>query len=228
MLNPSEKLPVIVIGYGGHGKVVIAALRAIGRVVIGATALQADGPPSEQQLTQGCGFRVMTDDALVSEYRPHEVELVLGIGSVGCCDESTRRVRAVTRLSSFGYKYVGFTHPSAWVDASAELDDTVQVHAGVVVQPGCRIGAHTILNTRSSVDHDCEIGDFCHIAPGAILSGEVKVGSGSHLGVGCTVIQSVKIGKRCFVAAGATVVCSTPDDSAVRGTPAKPFELSKK
>ncbi|MFN9911407.1 MAG: hypothetical protein ACK53L_02415, partial [Pirellulaceae bacterium] len=58
-----------------------------------------------------------------------------------------------------------------------------------MIQPGAQIGPHSIINTAASVDHDGDIGCFCHIGPGATLSGNVRLGDGSHLGTGCALIQ---------------------------------------
>ena len=61
------------------------------------------------------------------------------------------------------------------------------------MQPGCRIGKHVILNTACSIDHDCVIDDYAHIAPGAHLCGNVRVGEGSLVGVGVGVAPNTKI-----------------------------------
>jgi len=214
--------PVVVIGYGGHGKVVVSALRASGRCVVGVTDLDL-----ARLNNRANDFEILSDEAVLEKYTPDSVDLVLGIGSVRPCDGDSARVKAVEKFSKYGFCFCGFQHPTAWVAPDVQVDQGVQVHAGVIVQAGAVIGTHTILNTGCSVDHDCQIGEFCHIAPGAILSGEVKVGRGSHLGTGCVVIQSIEIGARCLVAAGATVVRSVDADKSVRGTPATPFIVLK-
>jgi UDP-perosamine 4-acetyltransferase len=167
----------------------------------------------------------MLDEDVLRNYRPDQVELVLGVGAVAPCDDFSPRFRAVRKFLGCGFHFSGFIHPAAWVASEAKLEPTVQAHAGAMVQPGAVVGAHTILNTGCTVDHDCQIGEFCHVSPGAILSGEVKVGRGSHLGSGCVVIQSIEIGQQCLIAAGATVVKSVESGQNVRGTPAKPFAL---
>lgn len=220
--HDGTSLPVVVIGYGGHGKVVVSALRASGRCVVGVTDLD----PSKLKI-RATDFELLTDSMVLKKYRPDCVELALGIGSTQPCGEDSVRIKAVARFLEYGFRFCGFRHPTSWVDQTVRIDQGVQIHAGVIVQAGSVIGAHTILNTRCSVDHDCQIGEFCHIAPGAILSGEVKVGSGSHLGTGCVVIQSIEIGPRCLVAAGATVVRSIDAGNCVRGTPATPFTARK-
>ena len=86
---------------------------------------------------------------------------------------------------------------------------------------GSSIGKHTIINTNATVDHDCHLGDFVHIAPGATLCGGVKVGNGTLIGANATVLPNCKIGKNVSVGAGAVVTTDLPDNVVVAGVPAK-------
>jgi len=210
--------PIVIVGLGGHGRVVAAAFAALGRHVIAATVLCPK--PSDPQFM---GIETMTDEALCARYRPDEVFLSLGIGTTSPTNEHSASRQMVKSFELLGYSFVGFQHPAAWVAFGAIISDTAQVHAGAIVQPGAIVGEFSILNTRASVDHDCRIGAYCHIAPGATLSGNVSVGDGSHLGTGCCVIQGIRIGTSSFVAAGATVVRSVANGDFVRGVPAKSF-----
>ena len=54
-------------------------------------------------------------------------------------------------------------------------------------------GNGAIINTGSCVDHDCEIQNFVHIAPGCVLSGNVILRERVWLGTGSTVIQNIKL-----------------------------------
>ncbi|MCG8386779.1 MAG: acetyltransferase, partial [Cytophagales bacterium] len=92
---------------------------------------------------------------------------------------------------------------------------------GTVVNAGTVIGEHAIINTSASVDHDCVIEDFVHIAPNSTLCGNVQVGEGTLFGAGAVAIPGVKIGKNCTVGAGAVVVNDVPAGATVVGNPAK-------
>lgn len=85
------------------------------------------------------------------------------------------------------------------------------------------IGAGTIINTGASMDHDCRIGAYAHIAPGARLVGEVVIGEESTVGMMSCVIEGRRVGFRSLVAAGAVVVRDVPDDTRVAGVPARPM-----
>ncbi len=210
--------PIAIIGFGGHGRVVAAALQAAGQSILVATDLQ----PS-RFAPQRLGFEVISDEALLQRYSPEQIELVCGIGSIWPCKSDGPRARSIEKFVTLGYRFTGLRHPFGWIAPDAQLADTCQIHAGAVLQPGAIVGAFAIINTRAAVDHDCFIGERCHIGPGATLSGNVEIGAGSHVGTGCTVIQGIKLGEQCFVAAGATVVADVADGQFVRGTPARPF-----
>jgi sugar O-acyltransferase (sialic acid O-acetyltransferase NeuD family) len=95
------------------------------------------------------------------------------------------------------------------------------VNAGAVVQPQCAIGEGVIVNSRAVIEHECSIGDFVHIAPGAVLTGNVTVGDFTLIGANATVLPGLKIGKNCIIGAGAVVVTNVPDNSVIKGNPAR-------
>lgn len=95
----------------------------------------------------------------------------------------------------------------ARVSKDAIIGSGTVIMAGVIVQPGCRIGEHVILNTGCTVDHDCVIGDFAHIAPGAHLCGHVEIGEGTLVGVGVGIAQGCKVPSWSIVKAARLEIC---------------------
>jgi len=217
--STQSQLPVVVIGFGGHGRVVADALLAIGRTVVAVTELAP-----EQCVPSPLQLEIISDDAVLQRFTPKEVELALGLGSIWPVDANAIRRRVVNSFVSLGFRFTGFKHPSAWVSEYAAVAPSAQIHAGVVVQTGVSIGEHCIVNTRASIDHDGFIDNYCHIGPGVTLSGNVHVGEGTHVGTGACVIQGITLGKECFVAAGATVAKSVHDGVFLKGTPARAFK----
>ena len=102
-------------------------------------------------------------------------------------------------------KFATLIHPKAYVADDVEFGVGTVVMAGAVVQPATVIGNHVIVNTCASVDHDCQIGDFVHIAPGARICGGVTIGEGAFLGAGCIVTHGVKVDAWSFHKAGSLV-----------------------
>lgn len=206
-------LPVLILGAGGHAKVLIEALSASSVEILGVV----DPDPALMGMPV-LGVPVLGDDREVLKYSSGAVRLVNGLGSIGL---PTRRQSLFEQLKAQGYIFATVVHPSAVVATDAQLGEGCQVMAGVVIQPGSQIGCNTIINTRASVDHDCIIGDHVHISPGVTLSGGVNIGAGSHIGTGATLIQGISIGRGCLVAAGAVVIKDIADGASVRGVPAR-------
>jgi len=204
---------VLVLGAGGHTKVLIEALLASSAIIAGIV----DPDPA---LAEGTilGIPVLGNDDVVRGFSPSEILLVNGLGSVGL---PSKRQQLFENFKKMGYRFATVVHPSAIVASNVELNEGAQIMAGAVIQPGSRIGRNVIVNTRSAVDHDCIIGDHVHIAPGAILSGGVSIGEASHIGTGATVIQGICIGAESVIGAGAVVLTDVPSFITVVGVPAK-------
>ena len=107
-----------------------------------------------------------------------------------------------------GTSYAVVIDPNAVVSDEAEIGDGTVVMAGAVVQARAKAGRHVILNSNSSTDHDCTIGDFSHIAPGAVLCGNVTVGEGALVGAGAVCLPGAVIEPWTTVKAGEVVKCN--------------------
>lgn len=208
--------PVVIIGGGGHAKVLINALVLQQTRLLGI--VDADLGKRGASIL---GVRILGDDVKLKQYTPNDIDLVNGIGSVGSIE---LRKKICLYYKEKGYTFRSVIHPAAIIAADVILSEGVQIMAGVVVQPGCTIGCNAIINTRASIDHDCRIGDHAHIAPGCVLSGGVSIGAEAHLGTGSVVIQGKMIGNGALVGAGAVVVGDVAEGKRVFGVPAKPVE----
>ena len=115
-------------------------------------------------------------------------------------------------------------HPKSWLHESVSVAEGSVIMAGVVIQPCARLGRHVIVNSCASVDHDCVIGDFAHVCPGAHLAGGVRVGEGALVGAGAAVIPGVRIGAGAVVGAASAVVRDVAEGTKVAGCPAVTLE----
>lgn len=206
-------LPVLIIGAGGHARVLIEAVLASGTPIAGIVDID---PVLKGKIVQG--VPVLGGDAVVDNFPSGEFRLVNGIGSIR---DTRRRRELFERFSARGYFFATVVHPAAVVASDAVLYEGAQIMAGAIIQPGCRIGQNSIINTKASADHDCQIGAHVHVAPGVTLSGDVRIGDHAHVGTGATVIQGVVIGAGSLVAAGAVVVRDVAAGAWVMGLPAK-------
>ena len=188
--------PLIVVGGGGHARVVLEALRSAGSEVRGVVDRD---PAVATLLPKGVPF--LGDDAVLAAFPPTQYSLVNGIGGIG----DGKRREIFERLREQGYAFAPVCHASAIMAHGVEAGEGAQVMAGAVLQPGVCLGAHAIINTRASIDHDCVVGNHCHVAPGAVLCGGVSVGEKTHIGAGAIIIQGVRIGCGSIIGAGAII-----------------------
>lgn len=205
---------IVVIGAGGHAKVVVDAIAAGQEFRTVAVCALADEVGGEV-----LGVPIVGTNEDLPRLRAEGTTFAaIGIGSVGNTDA---RAAAVTAARAAGLNMPAIVHPRAIVSTHAELGEGVFVAAGAVIGPGARVGAFALVNTGVIVDHDCEIGEFVHLSPGVALSGGVRIGDGTHVGTGVATIQYLSIGSDVLIGAGAVVVEDIPDGVLVIGNPAR-------
>lgn len=205
--------PVIVVGAGGHARVVADALQASGCVVPGFV------DPFIAPGTLVAGLPVLGNDAWLKTDGGYD--LANGVGGTGEASVRGRRRALQERLEAAGFSFVPVRHPSALVSPGADIGPGVQLMARCVIQTGVRIGAGAIINTGAIVEHGCQIGAFSHCATGAILCGDVSIGNDAHIGAGAVVRQGVALERGVVVGAGAVVLRSEPGNGPLLGVPAK-------
>jgi len=191
-------LPLIILGAGGHAKVIASIASAIGRRIFGV----CDPKLAAIGIREWRGIPILGDDEVISKYSPKEYELALGIG---IRPGLSPRISLFIEFTEKGYIFPALIHPCSVVDRSVIIEDGAQVMAGVVLQSDCTIGKNTIINTRACIDHDSKIGDHVHVAPGSVICGGVLIGDSTFVGASATILPSVKIGRHCLIAAGATL-----------------------
>lgn len=188
---------LILLGSGGHARVLLAMLRRLQVDVLGVI------DPQRQAGSDWLGCTVLGNDDVVQSYAVEQVELVNGIGSMP--KDSGVRGRLFTQFAALGYQFKCVIDPLAFVASDVELAAGVQVMAGAIIQAGTVIAENSIVNSGAIVEHDCRIGLNVHIAPGATVCGGVQIGDDTHIGAGAVVIQGIHIGSHSIIGAGSVV-----------------------
>jgi UDP-perosamine 4-acetyltransferase len=205
---------VIVIGAGGHAKVVIELLRQSGNHV----AYCISGGEEHKECL---GVPILVGDKWIENLRAEGFyRAFAAIGS------NRTRLRMSRVLKQFHYELVNAISPFSMISPSAKIGVGVAIMAGAIINAEAEIGDFAIVNTGASVDHDCRIGQAAHIAPRCALAGMVTIGNGSFMGIGSCAVPGVNVGNWSIIGAGAAVTKDIPDNVIAVGIPARPVRGS--
>lgn len=189
--------PVILLGSGGHAKVLLDILHRSRVKILGIV------DPHREPNSLWSNYPVLGHDNVVYGYAPDAIELINGIGSLP--GDLGLRQQIYLRFKASRYQFKTVIDPLAFIATEVLLAEGVQIMAGAIIQPGVSIGVNSIINSGSIIEHDCQLGSDVHMAPGVVLSGGVSVGNRVHMGTGSSVIQNICIGDDSIIGAGAVV-----------------------
>lgn len=205
---------IVIVGSAGHAKVIIDIVEKeqrfelIGLIdstrQLGETTLRYPVLGSEEDLNRLC-----KDESIEG-----------GLIAIG---DNWQRHLVAEKISSMipDFRFVTAIHPSAQIGRNVEIARGTVIAAGAVVNPDSRIGAFCIVNTNSSLDHDCEMRDFSSLAPGVAVAGKVTVGEFSAICLDAAVGNGVVIGAHTVVGAGSVVLKDIPSHALAFGIPAR-------
>jgi len=203
---------IVVIGGGGHARVLISILKKIGYNIAGYTDRDDRGVI--------LGIPYLGGDSILPEIvRGNDgCSAIIGVGKI---DTSDLRLKLQKEVEVLGFSIPIIVSPKAIINEGVKLGIGTAVFDAAVINSGTETGMACILNTNCTVEHDCQIGDNVHIAPGVTISGGVAIGDNCMIGTGAIIIQSVNICANCLIGAGATVVKDLTIPGTYVGNPAE-------
>ena len=196
---------VIVIGTGGHAKVVADIIQLNNDNLIGFLT-------SDTNLTSFLDKPVL---GLDTEYKKfNDAYFIIAIGN------SDVRKRIANSMADA--KWYTAIHPQAIISkTNTIIGDGTVISANAVINSCSKIGNHCIINTNCTVEHDNIIKSFSHISVGTMLGGNVTVGEETWVGIGTSVKNGITICDNCLIGAGAVVVKDINKPGTYIGIPAK-------
>ncbi len=201
------KKKLIIIGAGGHGKVIANIAKLNGYQEI---AFLDD----DEKKTEISTYKIIGKVSDVKKYSS-EYDIIVGIGS------NEIRNKVSNDLSEMGIIQSILIHPTAAIDATVSIGEGTVIMANVAINVDSRIGKSCIINTGATIDHDCVIDDFVHISPGVNIAGGVNVEKMVWLGIGSTVINNVNIREKSIIGAGGVVIENLEESGTYVGVPVK-------
>lgn len=208
--TPANGNRLIVVGAGGHAKVVIECARSVGWRPVAAF-----DPGQVGRTVLGVPVRGSDDDIEAFWTDGHCDCAVVAIGA------NDLRKRLAGRIRALGCPTPSIVHPGAWISPTAEIGQGVVVMAGAVVNAEATVKRDCIINTCAVVEHDCRLGEAVHMAPRSVLGGGCRIGTETLFGIGATARPEIRVGKRAIVGGGSVVVADVLDMSTVFGNPAR-------
>lgn len=200
---------IIIIGAGGHSKVVQDIVRSLNQYKIYAILDDAFSTTVEKE-----GI-IYSSIHYLRKLNVNNYYFVIAIG------DNRVRQNIAKRISIPSSQYATLIHPSVVISESSNIAKGTVVMPNAVINAHSNIGQHCIINSNAVVEHDNFLEDLVHISPGVVLSGGVKVGEGSHIGSGSVTIPNIKIGSWSTIGAGAVVIKNIPKYVTAVGVPAK-------
>lgn len=194
----------MIIGAGGHGKVIADIVLHSGDSVLGFL----DDDPQKKEIL---GFPVL---GLAADWERFSSDacFVLGIGS--------NHIREALAKKIMGQWYTAI-HPSVRIGIDVEIGSGSVVMANAVINPGSRIGRHCIINTGAVVEHDNVLSDYVHVSPHATLCGTVSMGRRTHVGAAAVIKNNLAVCEDVTIGVGAAVIRDITEPGIYVGVPAR-------
>ena len=209
---------IYALGAGGHAQVIIDALHSNGIKVFGIIDVATSVGMTV------LGVPVLGNDEFLAQLESSTISLVNGVGANP--DLSNRR-NLFGRMKQNGFEFMTVQHTSSVIGQQCQMNEGVQIMAGVILQNSVWVGQNALINTRVSIDHCCVIGPHTVISPGAVLCGDVVIGSSVFIGAGAVLLPGVKIGENAIIGAGAIVTSDVVAGATMVGNPAKIIRMSR-
>jgi sugar O-acyltransferase (sialic acid O-acetyltransferase NeuD family) len=202
-----QNKPVILLGAGGHAKMLLSLLKAQQADII---AVIAPLRPADSSLFND--LILLQHDNDIVKYATKDVVLVNGIG--GLPKQTTRR-RVYEHFRQLGYQFRSVIATNAIVAAECRLAQGVQILPGAIVNTDAELGENVLINSGAIIEHDCLLQAHTVISPGAVLCGGVHCGVNAYVGAAATVIQGIRLGENSIAGAGSTVVQNLLDNQVI-------------
>jgi len=204
---------IVVLGAGGHARVVISILCYDERFILDGVADRNAANIGEE--FSGTRIKYSWDD-LQDIYKSG-----VGFAFIAIGDNNERR-KLYDKAIDAGFTVPTLIHPTAIVERDAVVGQGSVICMGARVGTLVRVGENSVINIGAIVDHECRLGKDVFIAPGVSIAGRVNVEDNTFIGIGVSIKEKVTIGKGAVVGAGAVVIGDVASGVTVVGVPARP------
>jgi len=205
---------MIIFGTGGFAKQLLPVLEE--KELLNQCIFYDDISPVNDSYIHRTFNVIRTESDLLKAFHGSERNVIIGVGGPENRKQITKKI---LQLGGNLHSLIAENAKISSIESSIGLGTCI-LH-DVVIEPCVQIGESCLINLRVTITHDCVIGKYAEISPGAILLGGAYIGESCFIGAGALILPKVRIGDNCVIGAGAVVNKSLPDNSKVAGVPAR-------
>ena len=201
---------IIIVGAGGHARVVIDAVRLNKLDIHGI--IDINYSEKSERIN---GYPLVGGFDYLDHINPKNYDIVIAIG------DNDKRDKYFSKVVKLGFNLPNIAHPTSILSKYVTIGKGVFINSGVIINSMARIGDNTIINTGAIIEHEVIIGKNCHICPGVKLTGRVHIGRNTFIGIGTSVIDHIMINENVTIGAGSVIINNIDKNLTVAGSPAK-------
>jgi len=207
MINAVE---LVIIGAGGHGRVVVEAARLSGFQLGGIIDTDFSG---QKENILGCP--VIGGIKSLNELSHENISVFVAVG------DSLKRAKYFLMAKEKGFSLPAVVHPTAFISEHSTIGSGAFINTAAIINTGAEIGENSIINSGSIIEHEVVVGKHSHVCPGVKIGGRVIIGENSFIGIGTNVIDYIKIGNNVTIGAGSVIIDNVESNSTIVGVPGR-------
>lgn len=200
---------LIIIGSGGHSRVVIDCAKLNNYDIAGIIDLNFQNP---DQLEFIGSIPVIGNIGELEKFDSSSIKVFIAIG------DNNLRKETYNILKAKGYIIPTLIHPSANISRlNTKIGSGSLINVGAIINSFSEIGDGCIINSGAIIEHENLIGDFTHVAPGSKIAGRCKIGNQTFIGLGSNIVESISIGNSVTVGAGSVITKDISNNQKIVG-----------
>lgn len=204
---------IIVIGAGGHARVVVDVAKSAGFEVCGIIDINY-----LRQKESIINSPVIGGMNTLKDYDPESIGVAIALG------KSELRSEYFIKIQNSKFKIISIISPTAIISKYVKMGKGVFVNAGAIISAEAIIGNNTIINSGAIVEHEVKIGKDSHVGPGVKIGGRTTIGDNTFIGLGATIIDNIKIGNCVTIGAGSVIINDLDPNTTMVGIPGRPVK----
>ena len=206
---------LVIIGAGGHAVSVTNVALSCGMSVLAyVDDSKAGGKVME--------IPVISKQQCLQDFPTHNYAIAIGDNAV------REKVLSEYKKDCPQAKFPALIHKSSALGMASSIGDGTIIMPLVNIGPNSIVGSFCVLNTGSSIDHDCVMSEFSSLGPRVVCGGDVNIGIRSAICIGATVKHAVTIGADVVIGANSYVNKSLDDNLVAYGSPCKKIRVRQK